>query len=156
GFAPVQPMGIAGVARATRIAQTLTTDLTFAYMARHQDLFPSERRQLQVDRKLVVKTITSSMPSVLQSTFVPFCIEGGTRLVNTFGPAVVAAFGAAGRVDQFAFLPAMSISLAVTALVGQNLGAGRKDRVREIVIRSSVLTAAITGTITLIAVLAPT
>src|SRR5690606_39798786 len=37
-----------------------------------------------------------------------------------------------------------------------DLGAGRKDRVREIVIRSSVLTAAITGTITLIAVLAPT
>src|SRR5690606_32026505 len=99
---------------------------------------------------------TIGVPAGLQSTIVSFSMVGVTALVNTFGPAVVAAFGAAGRVDQFAFLPAMSISLAVTALVGQNLGAGRKDRVREIVIRSSVLTAAITGTITLIAVLAPT
>ncbi|REJ34008.1 MAG: MATE family efflux transporter [Bacillota bacterium] len=156
GFGPVPPMGIAGVAWATLIAQTLATVLTFAYMARHTDLLPTERRQWQVDRQLVVKLFTIGVPAGLQSTIVSFSMVGVTALVNTFGPAVVAAFGAAGRVDQFAFLPAMSISLAVTALVGQNLGAGRKDRVREIVIRSSVLTAAITGTITLIAVLAPT
>ncbi|HEY8416723.1 MAG TPA: MATE family efflux transporter [Limnochordales bacterium] len=156
GFGPVPPMGIAGVAWATLIAQTLATVLTVVHMERHTDLLPTERRQWQIDWRLARLLFTIGVPAALQSIVVSFSMVVVTALVNTFGPTVVAAFGAAGRVDQFAFLPAMSISLAVTALVGQNLGAGRYDRVREIVVRSSILTAAITGTMTLVAVLQPT
>src|SRR5690606_12936518 len=64
-------------------------------------------------------------------------------LANTFGPTVVAAFGAGGRVDSLAFLPAQSISFAVTALVGQNLGAGREDRAKEAVRAAAVLSVSI-------------
>ncbi|HLT58680.1 MAG: MATE family efflux transporter [Limnochordales bacterium] len=156
GFGPVPPMGIAGVAWATLIAQTLATVLGFRHIRRHTDLLPTEASQWRLDRQLVAKLFTIGVPGGLQSTIVSFSMVAVTAIVNTFGPAVVAAFGAGGRVDQFAFLPAMSISLAVTALVGQNLGAGRPERVREIVIRSSLLTGAITGTMTLVAVLQPT
>src|SRR5690554_5755292 len=149
GFGPVPPMGIAGVAWATLIAQTLATVLGFRHIRRHTDLLPTEASQWRLDRQLVAKLFTIGVPGGLQSTIVSFSMVAVTAIVNTFGPAVVAAFGAGGRVDQFAFLPAMSISLAVTALVGQNLGAGRPERVREIVIRSSLLTGAITGTMTL-------
>src|SRR5690606_5765047 len=74
-------------------------------------------------------------------------------IVNTFGADVVAGFGAAIRIDQFAFLPALSIGFAVTALVGQNLGAGKQERVREIVRASNTLTIAITGAATAVVLL---
>ncbi len=156
GVGPLPAMGIAGVAWATLIAQTTATLLTFRHMARHTDLLPSRREHLKVDWQLVSKLFTIGVPAGVQSTVVSFSMVVVTALVNTFGPTVVAAFGAAGRFDQFAFLPAMSISLAVTALVGQNLGAGRKERVREIVVRASVLTGVITGAVTVLAVLVPT
>src|SRR5690606_21484503 len=55
----------------------------------------------------------------------------------------------------FAFLPALSVSLAVSALVGQNLGAGKFERVKEIVQWSVLLVLVITGLITLVALLKP-
>src|SRR5690606_17889190 len=92
----------------------------------------------------------------LQSSIVSLSMVIVTSLVNTFGPNVVAAFGAANRLDQFAFLPAMSVSLAVSALVGQNLGAGRYERVREIVRAGTILTVLITVPLKLVALLKPT
>jgi Na+-driven multidrug efflux pump len=51
--------------------------------------------------------------------------------VNPFGAHSSAAFGIAMRIDQLAFMPAMSIGMAVSTLTGQNIGANRYDRVRE-------------------------
>src|SRR5690606_27798023 len=88
-------------------------------------------------------------------SIVSFSMIVVASIVNTFGPTVVAASGAAGRLDQFAFLPALSVSLAVSALVGQNLGAGKFERVKEIVQWSVLLVLVITGLITLVALLKP-
>jgi Na+-driven multidrug efflux pump len=55
-----------------------------------------------------------------------------TAIVNGFGKTVVAAFGAATRVDQFSFLPAMSFSIAISSLAGQNVGAQNFARAREV------------------------
>lgn len=52
--------------------------------------------------------------------------------VNAFGKTATAAFGAASRIDQLAFMPAMTFSMAISTLAGQNIGAGKLHRVREI------------------------
>jgi len=54
-------------------------------------------------------------------------------IVNLFGTAVVSAYGIVSRVVHFFMLPAMGISAAVTAIVGQNLGAGNSQRAQETV-----------------------
>ncbi|MBO8140786.1 MAG: MATE family efflux transporter [Firmicutes bacterium] len=156
GSGPIPAMGIAGVAWATVISQGLSAVLAFIHIMRATDLVPRRRDEWQMDWALAGKLFTIGLPAGLQSTIVSFSMVVVAALVNTFGAQVVAAFGAAGRLDQFAFLPAMSISLAVTALVGQNLGAGRQDRVREIVRRASVLTVLITGAISVLAISWPT
>ncbi|HEY8530863.1 MAG TPA: MATE family efflux transporter, partial [Limnochorda sp.] len=73
-----------------------------------------------------------------------------SSLVNTFGATVVAAFGVAGRLDAVAFLPAQSVSLAVIPLVGQNLGAGREDRAKEVVRTAALMSGSIAATMTLL------
>lgn len=62
----------------------------------------------------------------------------------------MAGYGVGLRLDQFAFMPAMSGGLAVTSLVGQNLGARRDDRVRDTVRWSLILTVGITATLALV------
>jgi len=156
GWGPVPAMGIGGAAWATVIAQTVAAVLAWVYMVRHTDLVPAHIQDWRLDRRLVSRLFSIGVPAGLQSSVVSLSMVIVTSLVNTFGPNVVAAFGAANRLDQFAFLPAMSVSLAVSALVGQNLGAGRYERVREIVRAGTILTVLITVPMTLVALLKPT
>lgn len=156
GWGPIPAMGIRGVALATVIAQTLSAVLTMRYIMRHTDLVSPKLREWHLDWSLTGKLFTIGIPAAFQSAIVSFSMIVVASIVNTFGPTVVAAFGAANRLDQFAFLPALSISLAVSALVGQNLGAGKAERVKDIVRASVVLTVSITSTMTLIALIKPT
>lgn len=156
GWGPIPAMGIQGVALATIIAQTLSAVLSIVYLVKNTDLISRKIQDWRLVKHLVVKLFSIGVPAAMQSTIVSFSMIVVSTLVNTFGPTVVAAFGAAGRLDQFAFLPALSVSLAVSALVGQNLGAGKTERVREIVYWSVLLVLVITGLITLIALIKPT
>ena len=53
------------------------------------------------------------------------------RLVNGYGTDFVAGFNGANKLDTFAFMPIQSFATATTTFVGQNIGAGRTDRVRQ-------------------------
>lgn len=155
GWGPIPAMGIRGVAWATVIAQTLSAVLTVRYLMRHTDLVSPKWEDWRPVRDLMIKLFTIGIPAAAQSAIVSFSMIVVTVIVNTFGPTVVAAFGAASRLDQFAFLPALSISLAVSALVGQNLGAGKTERVKEIVYWSILITTGITAVMTAIALIRP-
>ncbi|HPS63680.1 MAG TPA: MATE family efflux transporter, partial [Bacteroidales bacterium] len=52
-------------------------------------------------------------------------------IVNQFGVDANAAYSAAGRIDTFASMPAMSFAMALSTFVGQNIGADRPDRVKK-------------------------
>jgi Na+-driven multidrug efflux pump len=71
--------------------------------------------------------------------------------INKFGSIVVAGSAAGGRIEQYAFMPAMSLGLAVTALTGQNLGAGRSDRVSQIVKWSVLISCSTSAVLTIVA-----
>lgn len=156
GWGPIPAMGIRGVAWATVIAQAMSAVLAIRYILRHTNLINPNLREWRLQWDLVKSLFTIGVPAALQSSIVSFSQIIVASLVNTFGTTVVAAFGAAGRLDQFAFLPAMSIGLAVSALVGQNLGAGKHERVKEIVQWSTILAVLLTGIITVIALVQPT
>lgn len=156
GWGPIPAMGIRGVALATVLAQVLSAVLIMRYMIRHTDLLSLDPEVWRIDGRLSWQMFRMGIPAGMHSVVVSFGMIVLTSIINTFGPSTVAAFGVASRMDQFAFMPAMSIGLAVTALVGQNLGANRYDRVREVVRLSVQLAIAITAVITLIAMLSPT
>lgn len=159
GLGPIPAMGIRGVALATVLAQLIATVVTLRYLAHGTDLLEGKITSLstwRLDRHLAYELFRIGIPAGLQSVVVSFAMMILTAVVNSFGPTTVAAFGAASRLDQFAFLPAFSVSFAATALVGQNLGAQKMERVRETVRWSLLLAGAITVGITLVALLRPT
>jgi Na+-driven multidrug efflux pump len=78
-----------------------------------------------------------------------------TTYVNFFGASAIAAFGAAGRIDMVATMPAIAIGMAATALTGQNLGARKPERVKEIFKWALLLGTAISGVVALLAIIFP-
>lgn len=156
GVGPFPRMGVAGAAWATIISQALSTVLAIAHLNKHNHLIRVDWRQFKFDRRLIALTIKIGLPAGIQQTLVSLGATVVMSIINTFGATAVAAFGAGSRLDQFANMPAMSIGLAVSALVGQNLGAGKDERVKEIVKWGSLTAGGMALCVALIAYFVPT
>lgn len=65
------------------------------------------------------------------------------KVVNVFGTSVIAAYAIAMRIDSFASLPAMNFSAALSSFVGQNIGAGKLQRVNRGVVAALKMSAII-------------
>ncbi|GAW93723.1 MATE family efflux transporter [Calderihabitans maritimus] len=147
-------LGVAGAALATDIAQATAALMSLRYLKNLGLLsFSFECFKLQWD--LIKKILKIGLPAGVQHTIVSLGILALNAIINSFGEIIVAAYGAASRLDQFAFMPSMSISLAISAMVGQNLGAGKHERVREIVRWGILLSGGITFLVALVAVFSP-
>lgn len=155
GVGPLPPMGVRGVALATVLAQAISAIISLRYLYVTSGLLHYRPGMFRLNWKLTKLTFRIGVPAGVQQVLVSLSILAVSSIVNSFGTTVVAGFGAAARLDQFAFMPAMSVSLAVSALVGQNLGAGKVCRVRETVRWSMILSGSITALVSVVAFIRP-
>ena len=88
------------------------------------------RRWFIFDSSLLKKTISYGWTSAMQQATVQLGKIAIQAIVNTMGVNAMAAFAAAGRIDDFAYVPQQNIGHATTTLMAQNRGAGKKERVR--------------------------
>jgi len=130
-FVMVFKWGIAGAAWATVISQGVAFITALLYLNSTHKIMKFSFAKLRFDKDLFYKSLKIGLPSGLQHTFVAVGMMALLGIVNTFGTDVIAAYTAAGRIDSLAMLPAMNFSQAVSAFVGQNLGANKIERVRQ-------------------------
>jgi len=130
-FVMVFKWGIAGAAWATVIAQGIALIATLLYLNSSHKIMKFSLAKLKFDKDLFHKSLKIGLPSGLQHTFVAVGMMALLGIVNGFGTDVIAAYTAAGRIDSLAIMPAMNFSQAVSAFVGQNLGANKIDRVKK-------------------------
>lgn len=149
GIGPIPPMGVAGVAIATVIAQGISAILGMFYLFKKAKLATWDKSLLKPDMHMTKQLIAIGTPAGLQQALVSVAMLFLAGLINKHGEVVVAAYGLGGRIDQFAFMPAMSVALAVSALVGQNLGADKPERVKEVFFYSNLLTTGIALVVTI-------
>lgn len=123
--------GVAGAAWATVIAQAVSFLLSQIYLARRFELFRFDLKKITFDRTIFLTTLKIGLPTGIQQMLVATGMMALSRIVNNFGTTAVAAYTAAGRIDSFASMPAMNLSAALSAFVGQNLGAGKPERVKR-------------------------
>ncbi len=124
--------GVAGAAWATVIAQAVSFVIGLVYMQRSRYSFlRNNLRTIRFDREIFRKILKIGLPSGVQNSLVSLGFIALTRIVNPFGTSVIAGYTAASRLGSFAAMPAMNISIALSTFVGQNLGAGKPERVRR-------------------------
>lgn len=144
GIWPFPRMGLNGAAYASLIAQFSALAMAMIYLGRKNHVVAINPRKLILDKQLTLMLLKLGFPSMIQQSLVSIGVFVVTGFVNAFGAVATSAFGAAQRIENIAFMPAMSLSMAVSALTGQNLGAGKPERVKEIFKSGILLTSAIT------------
>jgi putative MATE family efflux protein len=130
-FIVVFEWGIAGVAWATVIAQTGAFVAAIFYLNRRDHLIHFSIKSLVFDSYTFWQSVRIGLPTGFQQTFVALGMMALIRIINNFDTVTLAAFTAASRIDALAAMPAMNLSSALSAFVGQNLGAGKIERIRK-------------------------
>lgn len=155
GVGPLPKLGLNGAAVASLFAQGLALVLAVFYLNKKDHIVALNPRKFILDRKLTMLLLKIGFPSIIQQCLVSIGSAFITTYINAFGASAMNAYGAASRIDQIAFMPAMSLSMAVSALTGQNLGAKKPERIKEIFKWGIIMTSVITFAISLLAVLLP-
>ena len=146
-FVGVFRWGSAGAAVATDIAQAGSMLAAWVYMARRYPVFRFELRELVMKSALVRDTLRVGAPIALQLVIVSLGLTLIQRAVNSFGELMTASFSVGHRIELYLHLPCNAIQTTLATYTGQNVGAGRMDRVklglRQGLTISILLTAAI-------------
>lgn len=123
-------LGVQGVAWATIIAQTVSAVLCIIRLTRMKDIVELTKKTLIPDFEVGKLILKLGIPSGLTQAVFSLALVFVQSLTNQMGEFVPAINVAIMRVDGFAVLPAFTFGLAVSTYVGQNLGAGKTERLK--------------------------
>lgn len=130
-FVIVLKAGSNGCAISTVLSEALCCLFCIIYIQKKVPILRLGKKWLVFDSRLLKKTIAYGWASAMQQTTVQMGKIAIQALVNTMGVSVAAAFAVVNRIDDFAITPEQNIAHAMTALMAQNKGAGKNDRMRE-------------------------
>lgn len=130
-FVIVLKAGSNGCAISTVLSEALCCLFCIIYIQKKVPILRLGKKWLVFDARLLKKTIAYGWASAMQQATVQMGKIAIQALVNTMGVSVAAAFAAVNRIDDFAITPEQNIAHAMTALMAQNKGAGKNDRMRE-------------------------
>lgn len=130
-FVAVLDMGVAGAALATVLGQCLSAALGFIHLFSGRFVVQLSWQKMKPDFSTLKSVIYLGLPSGVQNSMISIANVVVQSNVNAFGDAAMAGCGSYSRIEGFVFLPIMSLTMALTTFVSQNLGAGRRDRVKS-------------------------
>lgn len=130
-FIMVFGWGVKGAAFATIVAQGGAFVTAIFVLNNREHLIHFGWKSLMFDWAIFRKSLKIGLPTGFQQAFVALGMMAMIRIINNFDTPVLAAYTAASRIDALAAMPAMNLASALSAFVGQNLGAGHIERIRK-------------------------
>ncbi|MDW7761225.1 MAG: MATE family efflux transporter [Acidobacteriota bacterium] len=130
GFGPIPALGIRGAAWATLIGRGITFVISMSVLVRRERLLTVEIPRPREVWESWREILHVGLPDAGARMIIPLGQGVITRVVASYGPAAVAGFGVATRVEFFSLAAIIALSAVIGPFVGQNIGAGKPDRVR--------------------------
>lgn len=130
-FVAVLPFGIAGAALATALAQYVSAVGILLYVLLRCRMWLPSKKEWRFSHSILKEILNLSSMTCIQQSVMNFGILMVQGLVNSFGPAVMAAFAAAVKIDTFAYLPVQDFGNAFSIFIAQNYGAQKTDRIHK-------------------------
>ena len=129
----VKPLawGVAGAAVATVISQFVSALILFYILSSTQSEYRLDPFRPGICLPELRKITRLGLPTAIQMAVTGFSNVFVLSYINAFGSSCMAGWSAYIRIDSFAVQPIFSMTVAITTFVGQNLGAGRTDRVKK-------------------------
>lgn len=143
-------MGVAGVALATVIAQSVSAVLCLLKLLKMKSMFVLTTKELIPDHHESMTLVRLGLPSGMTQAIMSMAMIMVQSLTNSFGEALIAANVIIMRVDGFAMMPNFSFGNAMTTFAGQNVGAGKYDRVEKGSKQGTMIAVGVSTAITLV------
>lgn len=124
-------MGVEGTAYATIIAQAVAFILCLMYTKKKHPVLHLSKRHFKFDKEIVMRLLQIGVPGALSMSITALGIMVLQGTINQLGSDIVAAYTAGTKVEQFFTMPTMTLGMAMATYAGQNLGAGKIDRIKE-------------------------
>jgi len=139
-------LGVAGAALATVLSATVAVAIgLYVLAAGKSNITVPMWRKFHPRINVMLQILGIGGPAGLNSIMRSMAHWFVTMLVATFGTVVVAAYGLGIRIMELGILFGVGLNLGVSAMVGQNLGANKKDRAHEAVVKATLLVLGITA-----------
>lgn len=132
-------MGVAGAGLATVIAQGVSAVLCLVYMFKKFPMLRLEKSDFRCRWYTVVQMFSVGLPMALQFSITAVGVMILQSAINDFGSTVVASYTAASKVENLSTQIMITLGAAMATYCGQNMGAGRFDRVKEGVRQSYII-----------------
>jgi putative MATE family efflux protein len=130
-FVAVFSWGVAGAAVATVISQAASFIAAYFYMIKKYPIFRFTLSDYKWNTKIILKTIKIGLPMTLQLAVISIGLTLIQRAVNEFGQVMTASFTVGQRMEMYLNLPCNAFQTTLATYTGQNIGAGRIDRVKQ-------------------------
>ena len=124
-------MGVPGVSLATVISQAISAVFCFIKLMRMGEHFDLNKSTVRLDKEVAMRIIKIGIPSGITQAIMSMSMMVVQSLTNSMGEMVIAANVIIMRVDGFAMMPNFSFGQAMSVYTGQNVGAGKFDRVQK-------------------------
>ena len=130
-FIAVFRMGVGAAALATTIAQGVSAVLCCVRLMKVEKECRLVLRDIRFDMESLGNIVRIGLPSGVQNSVIALANLVVQSNINSFGKEAMAGCGAYSKIEGFAFLPITCFTMALSTFVGQNLGAGKYDRVKK-------------------------
>lgn len=148
-------LGIEGAAIATVIARGLACMLLVSHILKGKSLLKIAFRHFRYNFEIVKGIFSVGMPASLSTMLTSIGMLIVIGIVASFGPSAIAAYGIGFKLEGIAFHFAIGVSIAVVALVGHNVGAGKVERAKRVAWLASCLSMGVGLLVGIIFLLAP-
>lgn len=125
------PLGVAGAALATVLAQVISGILCLIYAWKILPFLRLSRDNMRMNKEIAKQILTYGIPTGLQMSIITISDMTLQGMINTYGTALVVAYGVCIKVEGLGWQMTEAIGTALGTFVGQNIGAGRFDRVKK-------------------------
>jgi putative MATE family efflux protein len=139
GWGPIPGSGVMGAALATLATQALAMVLGMAIFLRGRHGIQVSWRALIPDPPYLKRAFLLGFPGSVEFSTRALGLMVMSFLIASFGTLTIAAYGVGSTILQVVTIPAMGVSMAVSTLVGQNIGAGNLDRASRITFLGTAL-----------------
>ncbi|MBQ5335888.1 MAG: MATE family efflux transporter, partial [Oscillospiraceae bacterium] len=123
--------GVTGAAIATDISQAASFAAAYFYMTKKYPVFRFKLSDFHWDPQMIRATVRIGFPISLQLMIVSFGLTFIQRAVNEFGKVMTASATVGQRIEMYLNLPATAFQTTLATYTGQNIGAGKPERVKK-------------------------
>ncbi|MBV9987652.1 MAG: MATE family efflux transporter [Chitinophagaceae bacterium] len=132
GWGPFKAQGVMGAALATLSTQSLAAIIGFLVLFRGKYGIHVRKKDFIPDWGHIKKAFALGFPASIEQSMRALGLTVLTFLIAGFGTTTVASYGAGSNVLQMVMIPAMGLSMAISTLTGQNIGAGNIERAARV------------------------